>query len=492
MRILAKTNVAFTDVVWVFDSAGAGVTGLVDAGFTAKVTLKNGVRVATPTFTLTEIDSTNAPGAYVVAFTPDADAAWQLRFKHATYNVRGWTINLTSYARGLDDHAWPTTAGRSLNVSAAGEADANVAKWLTVAPNALQSGRVDSYLGAVAAGVIAAASFASGALAAVWDALTSALATSGSIGKLIVDNLNATVSSRLASASYTAPLDATATENAVWNTVLASHTTAGTTGKKLGDLSTTAPPSAATIAAAVAEESLSGHTTAGTLGEAILRLRSAILGSGTLQSASVLDATASSDDQAYRGALLIPTGGTGVGQGGKLIATYNGTTKAFTTYANFGTSLDGTTTYVILAVSDYSRYVGDLLGTVAALGAGAITGSSISAGAITASKFGTGAITSTVLADDAITAAKIAADAIGSSELAADAATEIADALLDRASAIDGSTPRDTLARIAASSHGKVSGMASGTPTFLGQDGSTSRIVATVDADGNRTAVTLP
>lgn len=39
----------------------------------------------------------------------------------------------------------------------------------------------------------------------VWDALTSALTTASSIGKLLVDNINATISSRLASASYTAP-----------------------------------------------------------------------------------------------------------------------------------------------------------------------------------------------------------------------------------------------------------------------------------------------
>lgn len=43
------------------------------------------------------------------------------------------------------------------------------------------------------------------AVQAVWDALTSALTTVGSIGKLLVDNINATISSRLASASYTTP-----------------------------------------------------------------------------------------------------------------------------------------------------------------------------------------------------------------------------------------------------------------------------------------------
>lgn len=41
----------------------------------------------------------------------------------------------------------------------------------------------------------------SAAVQAIWDALTSALTTVGSIGKLLVDNVNATISSRLASAS---------------------------------------------------------------------------------------------------------------------------------------------------------------------------------------------------------------------------------------------------------------------------------------------------
>src|SRR5919108_2156191 len=45
----------------------------------------------------------------------------------------------------------------------------DLGKWLGSAPNALQAGRIDSYLGAVAAGVIAAASFAANALDAVWS-----------------------------------------------------------------------------------------------------------------------------------------------------------------------------------------------------------------------------------------------------------------------------------------------------------------------------------
>lgn len=97
----------------------------------------------------------------------------------------------------------------------------------------LTSGVVKANVTQMASGVIAAATFAANALDAVWsttiraltdkanftlsaagvqaiwDVLTSALVTVNSIGKLLVDNINATISSRLASASYTAPDNAT-------------------------------------------------------------------------------------------------------------------------------------------------------------------------------------------------------------------------------------------------------------------------------------------
>jgi hypothetical protein len=63
----------------------------------------------------------------------------------------------------------------SLSIDSSGRTD--LGKWIGTAPNALQSGRVDSYLGAVAAGVIAAASFASGALDAVWTTTSRTLST---------------------------------------------------------------------------------------------------------------------------------------------------------------------------------------------------------------------------------------------------------------------------------------------------------------------------
>lgn len=203
-----------------------------------------------------------------------------------------------------------------------------------------------------------------------------------------------------------------------------------------------------------------------------------VLGTGTLQSSGVLDASASSDDQAYRGALLIPTGGTGVGQNGKVISTYNGTTKAFSTYQNFGTSLDNTTTYVILSVADYARYVGDVLGSVTTLSAGAITASSISSGAITASK----------IATDAIGAAQLAADAVAEIAAAVPTANQNADALLDRVDAVDGYTPREAGALSLAALAGRDVGTLAN-PQYEAVDGSVVRLDATIVA-GIRTAVT--
>lgn len=68
---------------------------------------------------------------------------------------------------------------------------------------------------------------------------------------------------------------------------------------------------------------------------------------------------------------------------------------------------------------------------------------------------------------------------------------EIADAILDRATAIDGFTPRQLLAAIAAAVAAKLSGAAGTAITIRSVDDNHDRITATVDADGNRTAVTI-
>jgi hypothetical protein len=94
-------------------------------------------------------------------------------------------------------------------------------------------GSVTGAVGSVTAGVTVATNndktgygLSSAAVQAIWDALTSALTTVGSIGKLLVDNVNATISSRMA--SYTQPagfLAATFPSGTIANT---TNITAGT------------------------------------------------------------------------------------------------------------------------------------------------------------------------------------------------------------------------------------------------------------------------
>jgi hypothetical protein len=161
------------------------------------------------------------------------------------------TGRVASVAPNWETSPDATTTYEVLLTEAALMRYADLQLWRGSQPNALTSGRVETLVGAITNGVIAAASFAAGALDAVWstatrtlsafafsvtvgtnndktgyglsaaaiqaiwDALTSALTTVGSIGKLLVDNINATISSRLATSGYTAPLDAAGTRTAL-------------------------------------------------------------------------------------------------------------------------------------------------------------------------------------------------------------------------------------------------------------------------------------
>lgn len=67
----------------------------------------------------------------------------------------------------------------------------------------------------------------------VWDVLASTVSLANSIGLQLKTNIDATVSSRLASASYTAPLNTAGTAGAVWNALLASYGVADSFGQKV-------------------------------------------------------------------------------------------------------------------------------------------------------------------------------------------------------------------------------------------------------------------
>jgi len=144
----------------------------------------------------------------------------------------------------------PTVAARTLDVSAGGEAGidwANIGSPTTAVNLSATNIDVDQVtasvsgaVGSVTGGVTVTTNndktgygLSGAAVQAIWDALTSALTTAGSIGKLLVDNINATISSRLASASYTAPPDVNAIADQVWDEAIAGHAGAGSTGAAL-------------------------------------------------------------------------------------------------------------------------------------------------------------------------------------------------------------------------------------------------------------------
>lgn len=146
-------------------------------------------------------------------------------------------------------------------------------------------------------------SLSSAGIQAIWDALTAALTTVGSIGKLLVDNINATISSRASQTSLDTLDDYVDTEVAAIKSktdnlpsdpadasdIAASFTTVNTKLDTIDDFIDTeiaaikaktdnlpaSPaatgdiPSAATIADAVWDEDATAHQTQGTFGQAI-------------------------------------------------------------------------------------------------------------------------------------------------------------------------------------------------------------------------------
>jgi len=102
------------------------------------------------------------------------------------------------------------------------------------------------------------------------------------------------------------------------------------------------------------------------------------------------------------------------------------------------------------------------------------------------------AVTYVALVDGRIVGfATVATGAIDADAVAADAANEIADALLDRASAADTYTVRQALRVLLARAGGKSSGSATNAPILRAIDDSKARITATVNADGDILTMTI-
>ena len=225
-RPIPQKNVAYRVTFPIFDADGDLVTGA--TGLDSEVS-KDGGTFADCTNEATEIATSS--GMYYLDLTSTEMNADTVAVIVKTTSSGAKTTPLVMYPEEVGDVRVNVTAyGGTAGTFSAGRPEVNTTHVAGTSQTARDigasvllssgtgTGQISLSSGAVTAGTVndkTGYSLSSAGIQAIWDALTSALTTVGSIGKLFVDNINATISSRLASASYTAPLDAAGTRSAI-------------------------------------------------------------------------------------------------------------------------------------------------------------------------------------------------------------------------------------------------------------------------------------
>ena len=343
---------------------------------------------------------------------------------------------------------------------------------------------------------------------AIWHQLTANIVTANTIGKLLKDDINATISSRSSHAAAdiwsvgTRALTdkagfslAAASITAIWEKNISTFSGAGYAGTYVKTLyddwinagrldamldiiaadvvnidgdamrgtdsaNTTTPPTVNAIADQVWDEILTAatHNIATSAGrrlrqaEDVMIVREETCQAGGGSSEIILDSGASAVNEFYINDLVVLTSGTGVGQQ-RHIDSYVGATKTATVNRAWSTNPDATTTYSIKA--DSTKHVH---------------------GFETAAKAEINAECDTALTDFGKTGFALSAAGV--------------DAILDEV--VEGSlTFRQMLRLFTSVLAGKSAGGGTVTLTFRDNADSKDRITATVDASGNRTAMTL-
>ena len=119
-----KQSTALTIPVFAHDVNGDSVTGMVDAGFTKRISKASGA-FAAMTVTITEMEN----GWYSVPLsTAHTDTLGVLSITFTNASSKQINLQFRVAARIADDLAFPATSGRSMVVDAAGLVDANMVK----------------------------------------------------------------------------------------------------------------------------------------------------------------------------------------------------------------------------------------------------------------------------------------------------------------------------------------------------------------------------
>lgn len=287
-----------TYVIVAFDPFDANSLGAayLDAAISTRSTYAGADTSGTTTL-LSRLTSTRAGNL------DNLDAAISTRSTYAGGDTSGTTTLLSRLTS--------TRAGNLDNLSSAPPAAATIADavWDEAISGHLTSGTTGASLNGA------------GSAGDPWSTTLPGAYGAGTAGKILGDNLNATVSSRLATAGYTAPdnssitaiktktdqLNFTGTD--VKATLDSETVTVGTNNDKTGYALSSTPPTAAAIADAVWDEAQSGHTTSGTFGKYLDSQVSLISGGGGGASPTAAEIAEAVWDESISGHLTSGTTG---------------------------------------------------------------------------------------------------------------------------------------------------------------------------------------
>lgn len=258
---------------------------------------------------------------------------------------------------------------------------------------------------------------------------------------------------------------------------------------RLASGSYTAPPSVASVADAVCDEILSTHTTPGSL--AVALTPDSPRDSGTAQagaaSSITLKAGSITLDTTKGVYQVILTSGTGSGQRA-FVTAWNNSTKVATVDGTWETTPDATTQYLLYF------YATDLsLASIAAIRSGLSTFAA--GGNVNVVSMAANVLTASALATDAVAeiqsglATPTNISVVGS--VTTKTGFKLASDGLDAIVVESGMNFRQAQSVIVAAASGVISGQEDFAPVIKGAGVGTTRITATTDADGNRIDVTL-
>jgi len=432
--------------------------------FTVYRSRNGGVATAMTTPTVAELDATNMPGVYTLLLDEDTTLTAGNDSEEMILHIS--QASMAPVTRTVEIYRPETTEGNTLDVTSTGAAGVD---W----------GNVENQSTSVTlSGTTVGTTTTNTDMVGTDNALLAAsaptnfgdLAITLTTGKVTVGTNDDKTGYALSAAGV----------DAIWDEAQSGHTTAGTFGYYLDQqVSLAIAPTAASVADAVWDETLSDHLTAGSTGNA-------------------LNAAGSAGDP---WATAIP-GAYGAGTAGKILGdnidaaissrsshaaadVWDVTTSGHVTAGTFGEQCKTDIDAILVDTSTtLDTHMVDIKGTGFVKDTHSLVNIEgyvdlIDDGTSGLAKIATDV--AAVLVDTGTDGVVVAAASKTGYALSATGA----DLVL-----VDGKTLPASIQIIAAACAGKVSGAGSGTEVFKGLDGATTRATVTVDASGNRTAVT--